>query len=68
MVVLNITFSHGKTVLCYLRMLSIGRIYCLGYRNKTAVQYYWYAPINSFPKVRMGEVRMGGAIVTASDC
>ena len=30
----------------------------MGYRNKTAVQYYWYAPTNSFPKVRMGEVRM----------
>ena len=39
----------------------------MGYRNKTAVQYHWYALTNSFPKVRMGKVSLGGAIITASN-
>ena len=37
----------------------------MGDRNKAAVQYHWYALTNSFPKVRMGKVSLGGAIITA---
>ena len=46
-------------------MLSIRRGDCLGNRNQTAVQYYWYAyPYTSFV-VGMGKVRLGRTPLTA---